>query len=321
MPGGISIVGPGVAAPGSPFPVGVDAAAIADGTSVAVPDVSVDSFPATQVPGGGVLPMRPGDPKDPKEDDPFSMQKLFGELRSMSNDMKSNFAQISVDINTLKGDMVKLKSEVVTTKQYEELESRVHVLETNVVSPENPDVKLLQDQLDRLDPAHRSLSFRSFSGVDLEKRTKMIEDFFSSKLPSFASKIDICHEMKGPYNSRRPGNVTVVSLSSKTQRDAAMQAIRSATHKLFEDTTEIKIGFAQSSRQRRRTWAIHKATEMITADSQTSGTVTQNWRIEGLTGSDKGKRTVTVNNVVAFEQTASESTGRFCGPYAALFLP
>jgi len=306
---------------------------------VEVPGVSAEdpggSFPDTQVPGGGVggdggadggggggvPPRRLGDPPNPKKEDPFSMEKLFGEVRSMSNNMKSNFAQISVDINTLRDDMVKLKSEVVSTKQYEELESRVHVLETNVVSPENPDVKFLQDQLDRLDPANRSLSFRNFPGMDLDKRTKVIEDFFSSKLPSFASKIDICHEMKGPYNNRRPGNVTVVSLSSKTQRDAAMQAIRSGTFKLFEEITEIKIGFAQSSRQRRRTWAIHKATEMITADSQTTGTVTQNWRIEGLTGSDKGKRTVTVNNVVAFEQTASEASGRFCGIYAALFLP
>ena len=60
---------------------------------------------------------------------------------------------------------------------------------------------------------------------------------------------------------------------------------------------------------------------MITADVQTSGSVTQNCRIDGLTISDKDKRTVTVNNVLAFEQNASEASGLFCGIYAALFLP
>lgn len=44
------------------------------------------------------------------------MEKLFGEIRSMNNNMESNFAQIPVGINTLKNDMVKLKSDEVSTK-------------------------------------------------------------------------------------------------------------------------------------------------------------------------------------------------------------
>ena len=95
------------------------------------------------------------------------MEKLFGEVRNMNSSMQTNFAQISVDINTLKHDMIKLKSEMVTSKAFEELESRVRVLETNVASPENPDVKFLQEQLERLDPAHRPMSFSISQGWTL----------------------------------------------------------------------------------------------------------------------------------------------------------
>ena len=49
------------------------------------------------------------------------MKKLFGEVRSMSNNMKTNFAEISLDVNPLEQGMVKLKSEmqkILTTSSY-----------------------------------------------------------------------------------------------------------------------------------------------------------------------------------------------------------
>ena len=52
--------------------------------------------------------------------------------------------------------MAQLHTEMVTRQKFEELEDRVHVLEQNVASADNPDVKFFQKELHRLDPDQRS---------------------------------------------------------------------------------------------------------------------------------------------------------------------
>ena len=51
---------------------------------------------------------------------------------------------------------------MVTKVQFQDRESRVLLLEQNVATAQNPDVKYLQNQLDRLDPAQKSMAFVGF---------------------------------------------------------------------------------------------------------------------------------------------------------------
>ena len=97
------------------------------------------------------------------------MSKIMAEIRGMKIDMNQNMnqlnskldtnmsqiTQVNVDMKALKDDLASVKADMVSGPQFEELESRIHKLETNVANPDHPDMKSMQDQLDRLDPAQK----------------------------------------------------------------------------------------------------------------------------------------------------------------------
>ena len=68
-----------------------------------------------------------------------------------------------------------MRIEMCTKKEHENLEKRVFQLEANVASPDNPDMKLLQQQLDRLDPALRFLAILKVKCSNASARISSIE--------------------------------------------------------------------------------------------------------------------------------------------------
>ena len=131
-----------------------------------------------------------------------SIDAVNRNVKDMNTNMNSKFAGVQNDLKVLKEEMNQMKLDMVTKVQFEELETRVHKLEMNVVSAANPDMSFLQSQLERLDPAHKSISLKSFKGEVAKDRESLIQKFFSDKLPDFASKISIEHVYKGPMNLR-----------------------------------------------------------------------------------------------------------------------
>ena len=100
----------------------------------------------------------------------LDMQALLSAIQSVNLNVDTRFNTLQTQCQTqfqdLRSDLNKLQSEMVTRTQFETLETRVYALESNVVSGDNPDVKFLKAQLDKLDPAHKCMSLIGFKGAD-----------------------------------------------------------------------------------------------------------------------------------------------------------
>ena len=100
------------------------------------------------------------------------------------------------------------------------------LLESGDTTADNPDLKFLQSQLDRLDPARKSLSFIGFQSTDAIARTKVIEDFFKEHFASLQSRITIEHVMKGPVNDRKMKSVSIIEFHNKAERDSMCKTFK-----------------------------------------------------------------------------------------------
>ena len=140
--------------------------------------------------GGTVDENFPGTipPSSNQIDSQFDMGTRFREIRGINcniSDMRgqidNQFTHLRNDMNLLKDELTQLKT--VSTIRFEELEDRINKLEQNVASPTNPDVKYLQVELDRLDPALRSISLLGFKGQDTKKRDDLINELLKENCP------------------------------------------------------------------------------------------------------------------------------------------
>ena len=239
-------------------------------------------------------------------------------LISTSNNVNQKFACLQIEFQNLRQEVAQMKTEMVTSKQFEDLEVRVHNLEQNVGNESNPTVKYLQTQLDKLDPARKSLAFTKFKGEDPTKRSSEIRAFLDANLAAFSERVSIDHIFKGPAGSRKLSPVSLVVFDSLAQKEAALKEINTRNLRMVGENGDVVVRFAKTKRQMHRNWAVNKAAELIQADARTTTkTVTINWK----TGTDKGKRQVQVDHVTMFEQNADDASGRFLGDYKHLFLP
>ena len=79
-----------------------------------------------------------------------------------------------------------MKTKMVTGMQFETLESRACTFDTQTVTPDNPDVKFLQDKLDRLDAARKCVSIGGFEGTDVYYPHEANRCFFETPSCRFA---------------------------------------------------------------------------------------------------------------------------------------
>ena len=289
------------------------------------------SGPSSGPPGPGTGPPGSG-PGAGFADDDMSMKALILEMRgmrsevtsmrtevsSMNTNMNSRFSGLSIELNNLKTELSNLKLEMVTKAQFEELEGRISLLEQNVVSPQNPNVKFLQDQLDRLDPARKCLSFVGFRNEDAGAREVLIKAFFQEKLSDLNPKFSFDHIRSGPPQNRKFTGVSLLEFSNTAERDDAMRLIEHKKCVLFDGSSEIKIRFAKTRKQMRRNWAMNKALELLKAEPlATNKQVEADWKVAG----NRGHRSVKVDGVVAFDQNASDLSGDFKNNFVHLALP
>ena len=77
------------------------------------------------------------------------------------------------------------------SKRIEQLGIRVYQLEQRIASPDHPDGKFLQTQLDRLHPALKSLRFSDFKSNGIQTKASAIPRFFSDHMPELAQRISL----------------------------------------------------------------------------------------------------------------------------------
>ena len=96
----------------------------------------------------------------------------------------------------------------------------------------------MQQQVDRLDPAHRSVSFLKIKSTDAAARVRMIEQFLTEHFGNIAHKVSIENIFKGPYTSRSLTEVTVCEFPSKSVREQVLGQIREKNLHVKDSTTD-----------------------------------------------------------------------------------
>ena len=256
---------------------------------------------------------------------------LLQEIQKVNINVDAKFASVQGDIvhvrtalGTFQNDMQKLqvditqmRSEMCTKAEFEQLEQRVHHLESNSASLDNPDVKMLQQQLDKLDPAHRSISFLKVKSTDAAARIHMVEKFLLEHFGNIAHKAVVENVMKGLYSNRSLSEVVICELPSKSVRDAILTQIREKNLPCKDNTEAVvKIDHAKTKKQLARNASMLRANELLSKDSRSQG---KNIKIEWKT-SVKGQREITVAGLVACRQSQNEMSGQFHAPYEHLHV-
>ena len=162
------------------------------------------------------------------------MQAILSAIQSVNLNVDRRFADFQVEFRDLRAEVSSMKLEMMTRPEFEKLETRVFDLESKVVSADNLDVRFLQEQLDRLDPAHKCISIVGFGGGDVGERTRILEDFLKEKLPSIAQRCNIEHVFKGKWNERKLAGVSILEFPSKTVRDEILKYLKTSNSFLNE---------------------------------------------------------------------------------------
>jgi len=198
-----------------------------------------------------------------------SMKDLMREMRSMnlnlgqridgiSANLGQRIAGIQVQVENLRDDLKTLQSESVTKVVFQSLEECVMKLEAGGM-PE-VETKWLQMQVDRLDPANRSLCPRDFTTPDAVKCIATI----ASTLASLNVDSDIRrigHIWTGPRDKRVMSSNTIVELSSRDLRESCLEKLTEDNSKIVSaDVRPITVGCAKTSLQMNRNSALYRVT-------------------------------------------------------------
>jgi len=251
-------------------------------------------------------------PADAKVDEEPSMKDLMKEMRKMNFNLETRFDDMQRQIANLKHELQTSKLEMVTKHAHENLEKRVANLEAEGV--DNAEISWMQRQVQRLDPANKSLCFTGFTDKDGTKRLAQVTEFLT-KVGSDTEIRGIDHIWSGPPGKRAISTGSVVELSSRLVRDFCLK-------KLTEDnsimaTSElgtIAVRRAKTEFQRNRNNALYRAEQHIKSQPGSKGKpVKIIWQIEG-----KKDRGVECDGQMAFLQSASDLTGKFLAPFEKL---
>ena len=266
----------------------------------------------------------PGGKENPQTEEP-TLGMLVAEMRSMSLAQAQNFkslsGQLALQAAQFKSDLDALRAEMVTRTMHEELETRVSTLRKEVDKlsnggATNAEMNRLRQQVNRLDPANRSLCFLGFKTTDLEKRVQCAKDFLK-KIGLEDSIRAFEHVSTGPPDKRVPSSVMIVELASRSVRELALKSQEEADSILNAgDLGTLKVGRAKTSVQMQRNSFLRKALEIIKKDVRFKGKSPEiHWKIDG-----SRDRTIMSGGQVVFTQTPIEMEGSFSAPFADLSL-
>ena len=161
------------------------------------------------------------------------MKDLMKMLRKM--DMK--VYTIQSQFTELRFELQNLKNEMVTKQTFSVLDQRVQKLE-EVISEHGVGCQIqqlsdLQKQLNRFDPANKSLVFGGFSSSSPDGRAANIRSFLESKFQ--VSPVQVEHIFQGAFGKRVIAPLSVVEFSCNSVREMIFRKLEHDKIKISED--------------------------------------------------------------------------------------
>ena len=170
----------------------------------------------------------------------------------------------------------------------------------------------MQQQIQKLDPANKSLCFKGFKESKEEVRCSKIEEFLDSLgLKNEIKNID--HQYKFDQGNRSILPVSIVEVSCRSVRESVLKKI---DDKKFNDGNGgiVEVQRAKTSLQLKRNASLAKACDKLKGNDSCKGkSVEIAWKIEG--SRDRG---VKVDGNLMFKQSPADLVGSFLAPFEDL---
>ena len=144
--------------------------------------------------------------------------------------------QIGDQAKVFQEELAKLRAEMVSSVQFGVLEARVQKLEAGGLA--SSEISFLQQQVNRLDPANRSLAFTGFKSTSANGRNALIQNFLTTT-SSDPRVLNIEHIWKGPPGDRSMSSLSIVELSCRNEREALLKQLMQDKSTLTEDDTNV----------------------------------------------------------------------------------
>ena len=205
---------------------------------------------------------------------------------------------------------LQLKSDVVTQKQFDSLQVRVEKLEGAGANKggSSQEVRAWHLQLDRLDPANKSLAFHGICDINLARRTLKLEAILV-ETTGCPKPVCVEHVHKGKQGERSPTKVSLIEFRNRSDRELALQLL---TGKVLQDDTGAHLACkrARTNMQRQRNDELVKANDALKLRCQKGEKVEIDWK----------ERRVLVSDMPAFVQSRETVEGSFLPPFIDVIL-
>ena len=239
------------------------------------------------------------------------------QISEVNTNMTNKFAvmqnQLSEQAKDFAQDLKQLREDTISKSQFETQEQRIVKLEGGGLA--STQISWMQTQLNRLDPANKSLCFNNLSENDLTKRTEAIQDILSN-IGQTSGILNIEHLSSGPPGNRKLSGRSIVEMSSRDVREAALKKLNEDTSKMEGPAGKFTVVRTKTSLQMKRNKALHEAMAILKKDCRCAGNPVEIvWLIGG-----KNDRGIQVAGQMAFDQISTDSQGKFVGPFMDLSL-
>ena len=169
-------------------------------------------------------------------------------------------------------------------------------------------MKDVYHQLNRLDPANRSLAIHGFVDKNLKERKSCIDQLIS-KAKGCPSVLHVDHIHKGPKNNREMIHVSLLEFRSNGEREKAFDYLAKISAKDAKEG-KLTVKRARSSLQKQRNDMLVKAHDLIKGEADPGHEVKLDWK----------SRKVTCQGSDAFIQYRTSNQGIFQKPFEELKL-
>ena len=185
------------------------------------------------------------------------------------------------DLGTFRTEILALREEMGTKNDHVVLETRVKALESGDLAA--PELSWLQQQVQRLDPANRSLCCEGLSQSNPSTRKTVLEDLLEN-VGTKSAILNIEHIYKGPEGNRTISPMSIVDFASRSSREASLLKLNEATSLLKSDGKgKLEVQRAKTASQLKRNASLTRVCDLIKKGARAKDkTVDIVWKKDGL---------------------------------------
>jgi hypothetical protein len=239
-----------------------------------------------------------------------SISDLMDEVRAGNLNVNSKFQILQNQLSAFQVELAAIKTEMVTNTRFEEWQTRIVKLETEIAGTgagtDSKAVQALTLQLDRLDPAKKCLAIHGLIEINLTLRSQLLNGFVGAS-EGCPLPIGIDHIQKGRAGERVPTKVSLIEFRSNSDREKAFNLLKDRDLK-NADGSKLTCKRARTSFQKQRNDELITAEKLLKEKHESPSDVKINWQ----------ERSVDIKEVAAFLQNRNSTTGKFTDPFLAL---